>query len=151
MNVVPVLQPRKKRITEGFVAPAASVSHDGRLHRSSPAGEIMMRMLYKLSAPFAMMAALVTLEPGLTAATPSGEALYQQRCASYHDSGKVSIPSKDALKKLSVTRIRTSMDFGKMGGVATTMRRDERDAVAAYLGVAGVNDAPPASAFCADR
>ena len=111
----------------------------------------MMRMLSKLSALLAMVAALVTLEAGLTAATPSGEALYQQRCASCHDSGKASIPSKDALKKLSVTRIRTSMDFGKMGGVATTMRREERDAVAAYLGVAGANDAPPASAFCADR
>ena len=32
------------------------------------------------------------------------------------------------------------MDFGSMGSVATTLRRDERDAVAAYLGVAGGNE-----------
>jgi polyvinyl alcohol dehydrogenase (cytochrome) len=111
----------------------------------------MVRMNFKLSAPFAIVAALATLGPELSAATPSGDALYQQRCASCHDSGKSTIPSKDALKKLTVTRIRTSMDFGTMGGVATTMRRDERDAVAAYLGVTGGNEAPPAKAFCADR
>ncbi|HEY6340356.1 MAG TPA: cytochrome c [Bryobacteraceae bacterium] len=105
----------------------------------------------KLSAPFAIMAALATLGPGISAATPSGEAVYQQRCASCHDSGSSKVPTKDALKKLPVVRIRTSMDFGTMGSVATTLRRDERDAVAAYLGVAGVNEAPPAKAFCADR
>jgi polyvinyl alcohol dehydrogenase (cytochrome) len=108
-------------------------------------------MNFQLSAPFAIVAALATLGPGLSAATPSGEALYQQRCASCHDSGKAKIPSKDALKKLTVTHIRTSMDFGTMGGVATTMRRDERDAVAAYLGVAGGSEALPAKAFCAER
>jgi polyvinyl alcohol dehydrogenase (cytochrome) len=43
------------------------------------------------------------------------------------------------------------MDFGTMVGVATTMRRDERDAVAAYLGIAAGREAPPAKAFCADR
>ena len=45
------------------------------------------------------------------------------------------------------------MDFGSMGSVATTLRRDERDAVAAYLGVAGGNEtaAIPAKAYCADR
>ena len=98
-----------------------------------------------------LVAALVTLGPGLSAATPSGEALYQQRCASCHDSGNSGIPAKDALKKLTVARIRTSMDFGTMGSAATTLRRDERDAVAAYLGVAGAHEAPPAKAFCADR
>jgi polyvinyl alcohol dehydrogenase (cytochrome) len=111
----------------------------------------MVRMNFQLCAPFTIVTALATLGPGLSAATPSGEALYQQRCASCHDSGKPTIPAKDALKKLTVARIRTSMDFGTMGGVATTMRRDERDAVAAYLGVAGGNEAPPAKAFCADR
>jgi polyvinyl alcohol dehydrogenase (cytochrome) len=111
----------------------------------------MVRMNSKLSAPFAIVAALATLGPGLSAATPSGEALYQQRCASCHDSGKSTIPSKDALKKLTVTRIRTSMDFGTMASPAGTLRRDERDAVAAYLGVAGSSEAPPAKAFCADR
>ena len=111
----------------------------------------MVRMNFKLSVPFAIVSALAMEGPGLSAATPSGEALYQQRCAPCHDAGKAAIPSKDALKKMTVTRIRTSMDFGKMGGVATTMRRDERDAVAAYLGAAVANEAPPAKAFCSDR
>jgi polyvinyl alcohol dehydrogenase (cytochrome) len=111
----------------------------------------MVRMNSKFSAPFAIMVALATLGPGISGATPSGEAVYQQRCASCHDSGSSQVPTKDALKKLPVVRIRTSMDFGTMGSVATTLRRDERDAVAAYLGVAGGNEAPPAKAFCADR
>jgi polyvinyl alcohol dehydrogenase (cytochrome) len=111
----------------------------------------MVRMNSKLSAPFAIASAVATLGPGLSAATPSGEAFYQQRCASCHDSGKSTIPSKDALKKLTVTRIRTSMDFGTMASPAGTLRRDERDAVAAYLGVAGSSEAPSAKAFCADR
>jgi polyvinyl alcohol dehydrogenase (cytochrome) len=103
----------------------------------------------KLAASFVSVLAL--LGPGLPAATPSGEAIYQQRCASCHDSGNANIPAKDALKKLTVTRIRTSMDFGTMGGVATTLRRDERDAVARYLGVAGGDQAAPERAFCANR
>jgi hypothetical protein len=41
----------------------------------------MVRMFFKHSVPFAIVGALVVLEPGLSAATPSGEALYQQRCA----------------------------------------------------------------------
>ena len=103
----------------------------------------------KLAA--SLVSVLASLGLGLSAATPSGEAIYQQRCASCHDSGNSKIPAKDALKKLTVARIRISMDFGTMGGVANTLRREERDAVAVYLGVAGGNEAPPAKAFCADR
>ena len=111
----------------------------------------MVRMNFKLSPAFAIAAGLATFVPRVSAAAPSGQALHQQRCASCHDSGNAKIPTKDALKKLSVARIRTSMDFGTMGSVATTLRRDERDAVAAYLGVVGGNEAPAPKAFCADR
>ena len=38
-----------------------------------------------------------------------------------------------------------------MSNVASSLRRDEREAVAAYLGVAGGNPAPLAKAFCSDR
>src|ERR1700730_13326086 len=108
----------------------------------------MVRMHSRLSLPFTIAIVLGTLAPACSAATVSGEAVYQQRCASCHDSGNPRVPTREALKKLSVTRIRTSMDFGTMGSRATTLRRDERDAVAAYLGAAGSNEttATPAKA-----
>jgi polyvinyl alcohol dehydrogenase (cytochrome) len=94
--------------------------------------------------------ALATLAPAVYAAAVSGEAVYQQRCARCHDSGNARVPSRDALKKLPVVRIRRSMDFGTMGNVSSPLRHDQREAVAAYLGTAGAL-APPAQAYCADR
>jgi cytochrome c553 len=91
------------------------------------------------------------LGPALSAAPVSGEAVYQKRCASCHDSGNARVPSREALKKVPVTRIERSLDFGAMSNVASFLRRDEREAVAAYLGVAANNPAPPAKAFCSDR
>src|ERR1700730_4310285 len=110
----------------------------------------MVRMKSRLSLPLAITVVFGMIGPARSAPV-SGEAVYRQRCASCHDSGDPRVPAREALRKLSVTRIRTSMDFGTMGTVATTLRRDERDAVAAYLGVAGSNEAPPAKAYCADR
>jgi polyvinyl alcohol dehydrogenase (cytochrome) len=62
------------------------------------------------------------------------------------------IPPRDAIRKLSPARILRTLDFGFMMSIAYPMRRDEREAVAKFLGQ-GVDDAtPPASAFCkADR
>ena len=77
----------------------------------------MVRMNFRLLA-----LGLGTLAPALSAAPVSGEALYQQRCAYCHDSGNSQVPSREALKKLSVTRIRRSMDFGTMGSAATPLR-----------------------------
>src|ERR1700674_4756210 len=94
--------------------------------------------------------ALATLAPAVYAAAVSGEAVYQQRCARCHDSGNARVPSRDALKKLPVVRIRRSMDFGTMGNVSSPLRHDQREAVAAYLGTAGAL-VPPAQAYCADR
>jgi polyvinyl alcohol dehydrogenase (cytochrome) len=108
-------------------------------------------MYIRFSATFGVAVTFAVFGPALSAAPVSGEALYQKRCASCHDSGNPKVPSREALKKMSVTRILRSMDFGTMGGVATTLRRDEREAVAAYLGVAGGNEAPPAKGTCADR
>ena len=88
---------------------------------------------------------------GTIAAAPSGEAVFQQRCASCHDSGDPRIPRREELKKLSVATITRTLDFGLMASVASPMRREERDAVAAYLGIPGGNAGPPATAFCADR
>jgi polyvinyl alcohol dehydrogenase (cytochrome) len=81
----------------------------------------------------------------------SGEAVFKQRCASCHDSGNPRVPPREELKKLSVTSILRTMDFGVMNNVATRLRQDEREAVASYLGIPGGNNQPPASAYCTDR
>src|ERR1700682_1729588 len=86
--------------------------------------------------PSRIILALVTLASAVYAAAVSGEAVYQQRCARCHDSGNARVPSRDALKKLPVVRIRRSMDFGTMGNVSSPLRHDEREAVAAHLGTA---------------
>src|SRR5438034_9136589 len=71
------------------------------------------------------------------AAAVSGEAIYKDRCAACHDSGSPRVPPREELKKLSVARIMRAMDFGLMYNVATKLRQDEREAVAAFLGVPG--------------
>ena len=85
------------------------------------------------------------------AAAVSGEAVYGQRCAVCHEQINPRIPHRETLKKMTSTRILRSLDFGAMMSIAYPMNRDEREAVAAYLGIAG-KDAPPApEAFCSDR
>jgi polyvinyl alcohol dehydrogenase (cytochrome) len=52
---------------------------------------------------------------------------------------------------MPAARILRSLDFGVMMSVAYPLRRGEREAVAAYLGAAGIDAAPLPTAFCADR
>jgi len=87
----------------------------------------------------------------LSGATVSGEAVYKQRCAACHDSNSGRVPPRDELKKLSVTRILRTLDFGVMNNISSKLRQEEREAVAAYLGVPGDAGKPPAKAYCADR
>src|SRR5262245_39210220 len=87
----------------------------------------------------------------LSAAPVSGEAVYRQRCASCHDSGNTRVPPREELKKFSVGRILRTLDFGLMNNIGTRLTQEEREAVAAYLGVAGGNGQPSAVAYCADR
>src|SRR5215472_7744406 len=82
---------------------------------------------------------------------PSGEAIYRERCAGCHDLTSQRIPPKTALQQMPATRILRVLDFGVMMSVAYPLKRDERDAVAKYLGTGTGDPAPPASAFCADR
>jgi len=84
-------------------------------------------------------------------ARPSGEQVYRTRCASCHDQASPRIPPRDALQKMSALRILRALDFGAMMTVAYPLSRDERKAVAGYLGVAGPPSTPPPSAFCSDR
>src|SRR5881397_201954 len=104
-----------------------------------------MRYIIAITFALSMMA------PSLSAAPVSGEAVYKQRCPACHDSGNARIPPKDELKKLSVTHILRSLDFGEMNNIATKLRQEEREAVAAYLGVPGDFGIPPATAYCSDR
>jgi polyvinyl alcohol dehydrogenase (cytochrome) len=84
-------------------------------------------------------------------AGPSGEQVYRTRCASCHDQVSPRIPPREALQKMSALRILRALDFGAMMTVAYPLSRDERQAVAAYLGVPGSPAGPPPSAFCGDR
>ena len=52
---------------------------------------------------------------------------------------------------MSALRILRALDFGAMMTVAYPLSRDERQAVAGYLGVAGPPSTPLPSAFCSDR
>jgi polyvinyl alcohol dehydrogenase (cytochrome) len=81
----------------------------------------------------------------------SGEAVYREYCASCHDHPGPRIPPRNALQALSAARILRTLDAGVMMRVAYGLQRNQREAVANYLGKASDDIAAPASAFCADR
>jgi len=81
----------------------------------------------------------------------SGEAVYQKRCAACHDSNNLRVPARDALNKLPVARIVRALDFGVMMNVASPMTREEREAVAGFLGVSRPDSVVPPKNYCADR
>jgi polyvinyl alcohol dehydrogenase (cytochrome) len=81
----------------------------------------------------------------------SGEAVYREYCASCHDHPAPRVPPRSALQALSAARILRTLDAGVMMRVAYGLQRNQREAVANYLGKANDDSAPPAIAFCADR
>jgi polyvinyl alcohol dehydrogenase (cytochrome) len=81
-------------------------------------------------------------------AAPSGADLYANYCASCHDQTSPRIPPREALAKMSPARILRTLDFGLMMSVAYPLRRDEREAVAAFLGHGPDDTAPPPQAMC---
>src|SRR5215469_11719573 len=87
-----------------------------------------------------------------TSAPLSGAQVYAKYCAGCHDQTSARIPTRDALSKMSPARILRTLDFGLMMSIAYPIRRDERQAVAEFLGKGPDETAPPPSAFCkADR
>jgi len=104
----------------------------------------------RLAVVVSILAIAVVGHP-LIAAPVSGEAVYQKRCAVCHDSNNARVPPRDVLKKLSAARIVRTLDFGLMMNVASVMTRDEREAVAAFLGIPGGDAAPAPKSYCADR
>src|SRR5258708_3334288 len=83
------------------------------------------------------------------AAPISGGDVYKKRCSTCHDQAGNRAPSRDSLQKMPAVRILRTLDFGLMMGVAYPMKREEREAVANYLGTPGGEPPPPASSFCA--
>ena len=88
-------------------------------------------------------ASLALLFAAMLRAAPSGEEVYKARCAACHDQSSPRIPPRDALQKLSSARILRTLDFGLMMSIAYPLKRDEREAVANFLGVAGGQLATP--------
>src|SRR6185503_11708648 len=95
----------------------------------------MCRNLAHVQAVIAVAAVVLAHRSLLaqTAPTPSGEAVYQRRCASCHDQVSDRIPPRASLSQMPSTRIMRALDFGAMMTVAYTMSRAERQAVASYL------------------
>jgi len=81
-------------------------------------------------------------------ATVSGLEVYQKRCASCHDQAGSRAPTREVLQKLPASRILRTLDFGLMMSIAYPMKREEREAVASFLGTSATEAAAPASAFC---
>ncbi len=108
-----------------------------------------------LKLPLAAFAALLLcfIQP-VRAASPdadAGAAVYRQRCASCHEQPSTRAPQLDQLRQISARRILRALDAGSMMTVAYPMSRDERAAVATWLGAAADDSAPPATAYCRDR
>src|ERR1051325_11944023 len=95
-----------------------------------------------------ILVAIVASASTAYAQTASGEAVYQKYCAACHEQVTARIPQRQALQKMSSARIMRTLDFGLMMSIAYPLKRDERQAVAAFLGKADADVRAPASAFC---
>lgn len=95
------------------------------------------------------VAVLSLCATALNAAT--GEEVYTKRCSGCHDQNNPRIPPRDSLKKIPASRILKVLDFGVMMQVAYQLSREDREAVAKFLGTDGTELTLPAEAFCKDR
>jgi polyvinyl alcohol dehydrogenase (cytochrome) len=95
--------------------------------------------------PFASPAPAQPPAPG------TGEAVYAEHCALCHEQVDERIPHRSALQQLPAARIVRALDAGAMLAIAMAMNRDERIAVAEYLGTDTADSGPSPGAYCADR
>src|ERR1700687_664275 len=84
-------------------------------------------------------------------AAPSGEEVYKKKCSACHEQVNPRIPPREALQKMPSARILRALDSGAMMAIAFTLHRDERIAVASYLGTNDTIPGPSPSAYCSDR
>src|SRR5262245_365492 len=92
----------------------------------------------------------MTLSGSGWADPPQGEAIYKKRCAGCHEQTSERIPHRASLRKMAASRIMRSLDFGAMMNIAYPMSRQERQAVASWLGTAETPKLATA-AYCSDR
>ena len=106
-------------------------------------GDFMRRIAFIL-----VFASLLPALPAAQTTEATGALVYAQHCAACHDQVEARMVTRAALEDMSPARILRTLDFGAMMTIAYPIRREERLAVAAYLGK-GVDEPPlPASAFC---
>src|SRR5215472_13855371 len=108
-----------------------------------------MRWIRSCAAFLGLAALASLLTPVLTAAT--GEEVYTKRCSGCHDQTNSRIPPRDSLKTMPASRILKVLDFGVMMQVAYQMTREDREAVAKFLGTDAADNPLPDGAFCKDR
>ena len=84
-------------------------------------------------------------------AASTGQAVYAKHCALCHEQVDARIPHRQALQQMSSARILRALDAGAMLAIAMQMHRDERIAVASYLGTDAPDTGPSAAAYCTDR
>lgn len=103
-----------------------------------------------ISAP-ALACLLALTTASAAAAAPTGEEVYKARCAVCHEQVNDRIPARSALQKMPSARILRALDAGAMMAVAFTINREDRIAVASYLGTSEAPAGPAPAAFCRDR
>jgi polyvinyl alcohol dehydrogenase (cytochrome) len=99
-----------------------------------------------LAVSFAMAGAFTASTA--QAAQASGEVVYGKYCTTCHDATGGRAPPRAALKQMSPARILRTLDFGLMMSIAYPIRRDEREAVAKFLGGAEDEAAIRREAYC---
>ncbi|HXP87280.1 MAG TPA: PQQ-binding-like beta-propeller repeat protein [Bryobacteraceae bacterium] len=105
-------------------------------------------MTLKIAAGIAVVCAMAS---SADAQAVSGEAVYQAHCASCHDTTAPRVPPKSALQKIAAANILRELESGAMFPMARDLQPAERQAVAAYLGVAANGAATAADSFCSQR
>ncbi|HXJ01745.1 MAG TPA: PQQ-binding-like beta-propeller repeat protein, partial [Micropepsaceae bacterium] len=94
------------------------------------------------------LAIAIFAAPSAQAAEGNGAAVYGKYCASCHDQVGPRIPQRTALQQMSPARILKTLDFGAMMSIAYPIKREDREAVAKFLGTGADEAPPPQSAFC---
>jgi len=95
-----------------------------------------------------LLAAVSSVSSAAQVAKPAGDSVYGKYCAKCHGNVGPRVPTREALTQMAPARILRTLDFGAMMSIAYPMRRDEREAVANFLGKGKDDFAPSRAAFC---
>src|SRR5215471_19715565 len=101
--------------------------------------------------PVSAFLCFVSAAPQARAQNRDGAAVFQMVCSTCHKEGSnTQAPLPDVLRKMPVASIQTALETGKMAAIGAGLSASEKAAVAAYLGVAGVESIPQ-SARCSSN